>query len=88
MNHSIIALAGLLLTTACATQQPPQMVDAERRASLQCQYALADNDYNYDAFYLASGQPAVDDNGHPNGLSLRGYVAYGECMAGKGYDIP
>jgi len=86
MNRSIIALAGLLLTTACATQTP-QMDDPERRASLQCEYALTDNDYNYDPYFAANGEPAFDEQRNPNGLSFRGYIAYHQCMTGKGYEI-
>ena len=87
MNRSIIALAGLLLTSACATQQTALTVDPERTASLQCEYVLADNDYNYDPYFVANGEPAFDEQRNPNGLSLRGYVEYGECMHRKGYDI-
>lgn len=87
MNRIILTLAGLLLTSACATEPPTQTVDPERMASLQCEYPLTDNNYNYDPYFLANGEPAFDEQRNPNGLSFRGFYAYRKCMFGKGYDI-
>lgn len=88
MNRiTILVVAGLSLTLgACATQQQP-MTTAQNTASLQCQYAIADNDRNYDELFLMSGRPVFDERGNPQGLSGRGYVAYHQCMTGKGYEI-
>ena len=85
MNRIILTLAGLLLTSACATEQG--MTDAETRASLQCEYALSDNEYNYDPYFVASAEPAFDEQRNPNGLSFRGFDAYRKCMTGKGYSL-
>lgn len=83
---ALLPIAAFLMLAGCASQ-PPQMASAEKTASLQCQYMLADNGKNYDEAYLRSGRPAVDDEGNTYGLSLRGHVAYQKCMMGKGYGI-
>ena len=83
---ALLASAAALMMVGCASQ-PPQMASAERTASLQCQYAMADDGRNYDEAYLRSGRPAVDEEGNTYGLSLRGHVAYQDCMMGKGYQL-
>ena len=92
MNRiTILVVAGLsIATSACATQPQPMTKaqnTARQQASFDCQYPLAVNARNYDAAYLASGRPAVDEHGNPYGLSLRGYVAYTGCMGHKGFEI-
>lgn len=100
MNRiALIALAGLSLTLgACATQPQPMTTaqhdrllaaqeHARQQASFDCQYPLAVDARNYDALYLASGLPAVDEHGNTYGLSLRGYDKYMRCMSRKGYEI-
>jgi len=83
---ALLPFAAAMMLAGCASQ-PPQMASAERTSSLQCQYMLADDGKNYDALYMKSGRPAVDDDGNTYGLSLRGYDAYQKCMARKGYQI-
>lgn len=88
MNRiALIALAGLSLTLGACATQPQPMNTAQNTASLQCQYNIADNDRNYDALFLKTGRPVFDERGNPQGLSGRGYVAYHQCMTGKGYEI-
>ena len=83
--------AALLLLAGCASQPPqmasPQLSPAASHASIQCQHVLGADDRNYDALYMKSGRPAVDEYGNTYGLSLRWHVAYQDCMAGKGYQI-
>lgn len=88
MNRiTILVVAGLsIATSACATQPLP-ISPAQNTASLQCQYAIADNDRNYDELFLMSGRPVFNERGNPQGLSGRGFVAYHQCMMGKGYEI-
>lgn len=83
---ALTPIAAALMLAGCASQ-PPQMASAERSASLQCQYVLADDGRNYDEAYLRSGRPAVDDAGHTYGLTLRGYDAYQTCMSSKGHQV-
>ena len=85
-NLALLPFAAAMLLAGCASQ-PPQVASAQNYASLQCQYVLADDGKNYDEAYLRSGRPAVDDEGNTYGLSLRGHVAYQDCMTGKGYEI-
>lgn len=83
---ALLTTAAALMLAGCASQ-PPQTSQAKTLASLNCQYLLAVDARNYDAAYLASGRPAVDDDGNTYGLSLRGHVAYMECMSGKGHQL-
>lgn len=92
MNRiTLIVLAGLSLSLgACATQPQPMTTaqnTAQQQASFDCESPLKSDAKNYDALYLAGGLPAVDEHGNPNGLSLRGYVDYMDCMSRKGFEI-
>lgn len=89
LTLALIPLAAAMMLAGCATQPPQtsQASQAKTMASLNCQYPLAVNARNYDAAYLASGRPAVDEDGNTYGLSLRGHVAYIECMSGKGHQV-
>lgn len=82
-NLALLPLAAALMLAGCASQ-PPQMASVQDAASLQCQRDLDGDVRNYDAAYLRSGLPAVDAEGHTYGLTLRGHLAYLDCMDNKG----
>ena len=93
MNRSIIALAGLLLTTACATQPqqsamwtpiPPPVTKAT--ALSECRDAAFLDKRNIDPFYLANGGNPVTPDGDTPGLTLRGHVFFLDCMESQGYE--
>lgn len=96
-RRTILTLAGLLLTTACATQQPTQTTKwvpygnpklSPAAAVTVCQDDMFEKpEANIDPYYLSQAASPVDPDGNTYGLTLRGHLQFQDCMSRRGYKL-